>query len=354
MFTYYPDQRHALEMTTIRRERLLPEEAIGTVEIEAGKRVNLRDVVARGTVPSRHAIIEAAEFFGLKDPDELPMLMQVEIGNAVDDQDLLAERGRRRLYSRVRGIVAYVGEGRIIIQETPEVIDLEAGVDGQVIEVRPGRGVVIEMVGTLVQGVWGNDKRALGPIRVEPEDGLESIFGDELDVQYKRAVVVTRRPLKASGIHAMEDQNLGGIIAPSMDTELIELARNAPGAIMLTEGFGALRLSSTLSSMFSNLSGRQAMLDATMANRSRPEVIMNPTGRTGARPPEPDADVALRPGMNVRLTRMPYAGQVGQVANLPKSPVLLDNGLRAMCAQVALLGGDSVLVPLENLEIFGK
>jgi hypothetical protein len=45
---------------------------------------------------------------------------------------------------------------------------------------------------------------------------------------------------------------------------------------------------------------------------------------------------------------------VGQIANLPKSPVLLDNGLRAMCAQVALLGGDSVLVPLENLEIFGK
>ena len=59
MFTYYPDQRHALELTTIRRERLLPEEAIGTVEIEAGKRVNLRDVVARGTVPSRHVIVEA-------------------------------------------------------------------------------------------------------------------------------------------------------------------------------------------------------------------------------------------------------------------------------------------------------
>jgi hypothetical protein len=354
MFTYYPDQRHALELTTIRRERLLPEEAIGSVEIEAGKRVNLRDVVARGTVPSRHVIVEVADYFGLKDPEELPSLMKVEVGNAIDDQDLLAERGRRRLYSHVRGILAYVGEGRIIIQETPEVIDLEAGVDGQIIEVKAGRGVVIEMVGTLVQGVWGNNKRALGAIRIEPEDGVESIFGDELDVQFKRAVVVTRRPLKASGIHTMEDQGLSGIIAPSMDPDLIGHALNANGAIMLTEGFGALRMSETLRSMFSNLAGRQAMLDATMTNRSRPEVIMNPTGRTGARPPEPDADVALRAGMNVRLTRMPYAGQVGQIANLPKSPVLLDNGLRAMCAQVMLVSGDKVFVPLENLEIFGK
>jgi hypothetical protein len=234
------------------------------------------------------------------------------------------------------------------------VIDLEAGVDGQVIEIRPGRGVVIEMVGTLVQGVWGNNKRALGPIRIEPEDGLESIFGDELDVQYKRAVVVTRRPLRFSGLQAMDEQNLGGIIAPSMDPELIEAVMDATGAVMLTEGFGAIRMSGTLSGMFSNLAGRQAMLDATMTNRSRPEVIMNPSGRTGARPPEPDSDVALRAGMNVRLTRAPYAGQVGQIANLPKSPVLLDNGLRAMCAQVALAGGDRVLVPLANLEIFGK
>jgi|FLYN01.1.fsa_nt_gi hypothetical protein len=357
MFNYYPEQRHALELTTIRRERLLPEDAIGSVEIEAGKRVNLRDVVARGTVPARYVIVEAAEFFGLRNPDQLAELMQVEIGNVVDDQDLLAARGRRRLFSPVRGIVAYIGEGRIIIQETPELIDLEAGVDGQVIEVRPGRGVVIEMVGALVQGVWGNNKRALGPLQVEPEDGLETIFGDQLDIKYQGAIVVTRRPLKPLGIQVMEEQGLRGVIAPSMDTDMIEQALNANGAIMLTEGFGAVRMSAALSTMFANMRGRQAMLDAFTPNRTesrRPEVIMNPTGRTAARPPQPDVDVALRTGMNVRLTRSPYAGQVGQVVHLPKSPVLLENGLRVMCAQVALSGGDRVFVPLANLEIFGK
>ncbi len=357
MFNYYPEQRHALELTTIRRERVLPEEAIGSVEIEAGRRVNIRDVVARGTVPSRYVIVEAAEFFGLKNPDDLQELMQVEIGSAVDDQDLLAERSRRRLHSRVRGIVAYIGEGRIIIQETPELIDLEAGVDGQVIEVKPGRGVVIETVGALVQGMWGNNRRALGPLQVEPEDGLETIFGDQLDIKFQGAIVVTRRPLKPLGLQVMEEQGLRGVIAPSMDTDLIEHAVNTSGAIMLTEGFGAVRMSGALGNIFAALAGRQAMLDAFMPNRSesrRPEIIMNPTGRTAVRPPQPDVDVALRVGMTVRLTRLPHAGQVGQIVNLPKSPVLLDNGLRVMCAQVALSGGDKVLVPLANLEIFGK
>jgi hypothetical protein len=116
-------------------------------------------------------------------------------------------------------------------------------------------------------------------------------------------------------------------------------------------------MSGVIANLFTNAAGRQATLDGTMPSRwesRRPEVILNPTGRTGARPPEPDASQSLKAGMTVRLTRMPHAGQVGQIVNLPKSPYLLDNGLRVPCAQVALAGGDRVLVPLANIEIFGK
>lgn len=44
---YYPDQRHILAWTTIRRERMLPDNAIGVVEARNGQHVNLRDIVAR-------------------------------------------------------------------------------------------------------------------------------------------------------------------------------------------------------------------------------------------------------------------------------------------------------------------
>ncbi len=357
---YYPDQIHILESTTISRERMLPERAIGRVEVREGVTVNLRDIVARGRLPSRYVIVEAASFLRLKKNDDVSEFMLVEIGETVDVKTPLAGRpGQRgkRLLSPVKGIVTYVGEGRIILQVSPEEVELEAGLDGQVVRVQPGRGILIETFGTLVQGVWGNGKRSIASLKPEPEDGIESLYGEDLDIQYRGAMIVTRRPLRETGLQVMEDQNLEGIIAPSMDADLIEATRSARGAILLTEGFGSIRMSATLFNMLSSFAGRQATLDATPPDRwesRRPEVIINPSSRAGARPPRPNIDLILQVGSTVRLTRPPNAGQVGKVINLPKTPNLLENGLRVMCAQVELVTGDKLMIPLANLEVFGR
>lgn len=356
---YYPDQRHLLELTSIRRERLLPEDAIGRVEAREGTTVNLRDTVARGVVPSRYLIIEAANELQLKTPDELLDVMVMEVGDTVDIKTPLAGKSgaRRRVLSPVKGIVAYVGEGRIIIQETPEEVQLEAGLDGQVMAVQPGRGLTIETVGGLVQGVWGNNRRVIGGLRMEPDDGIESIYGDELDLQYRGAIVVTKRPLRETGLIVMDAQSLGGIIAPSMDADLIPQALEAGGAILLTEGFGPLKMSAAVANLLNSFTGRQAALDAMLPNRwssNRPEIIINPSGRVQQRPPRPNVNLTLNPGTTVRLTRPPNAGQVGRIVNLPKTPYLLENGLRVPCAQVELITGGVVMVPLANLEVFGR
>jgi len=56
----------------------------------------------------------------------------------------------------------------------------------------------------------------------------------------------------------------------------------------------------------------------------------------------------------VRMIREPYMGQTGIILDLPKAPVLLDNGLRVPCAQVELVAGDKLFVPLANLEVLGR
>lgn len=357
---YYPDQRHLLEMTTIRRERMLPEDAIGRVEAREGTTVNLRDIVARGVVPSRYVIVEAAEFFNLKNPDDLNDLMAVEVGDTVDIKTPLAGKagGRsKRLLSPVKGIVAYVDEGRIILQVTPETVEMEAGLDGQVVHVEPGRGIIIESFGALVQGVWGNGRRTIGTLRVEPDDGLESIYGEELDMQYRGAIVITKRPLKETGLLIIEDQGLVGVIAPSMDASLIERVLPISGAVMLTESFGPVRMSATVFNLLNSFNGRQATLDAFLPDRwmaRRPEVIINPSGRMINRPPRPNVNLTLSVGTTVRLTRPPNAGQVGKIINLPKTPYLLENGLRVPCAQVETITGEKLTVPLANLEVFGR
>jgi hypothetical protein len=358
--TYFPEQRHLLTLTTIRRERLLPEDAIGAIEASAGERVDLRDVVARGTVPSRYMILEAAEFFRLRDPDRLDELLQVEVDEQVEAGQVLAgrlDRRGKRLLSPVDGVVAYIGRGRIIIQETPEDVEIEAGLIGQVIAVREPRGVMIETVGAVLQGVWGNGRMRIGALRPEPEEGLENIYTDQIDISYRGAIVVTRRPLRAFSLQIIEDQGLSGVIAPSMDAGLIDAVKGINAGVLLTEGFGNIRMSQFVYSFLESMTGKPATLDAVLPGQfdlRRPEVIVNVPTRGDVRPPPPNASLALNVGMNVRLTRGNYVGVVGQVTELPAAPQVIENGLRVPCARVQLVTGESMLVPLANIEVFGR
>jgi hypothetical protein len=355
--TYYPDQRYLLEMTSIQREQFLPENAVGTVDVRRGSTVNLRDVVARGRLPSRIVMVNALEALRLKSADQLEEYLQVKVEGSVIIKDTLAMRGGRRALAPVSGTIVDIHNGYILIQTTAEIVELEAGLDGQVVTVTQGRGAVIETFGTLVQGVWGNNQRVISTLRIEPEDGLESLYGEDLDIQYRGSILVTRRPLRMTGLQALEDQNLGGIIAPSMDADLLDAARNAKGAILLTEGFGSFRMTLSIYNLLVNYDNRQATLDAVAPNRwqnRRPEIIINPSARPGPRLTQPNPDLTLQPKMTVRLTRVPNLGVLGTIVNLPKTPVLLENGLRAVCAQVELVTGEKVTVPLANLEVLGQ
>jgi hypothetical protein len=55
----------------------------------------------------------------------------------------------------------------------------------------------------------------------------------------------------------------------------------------------------------------------------------------------------------VRLGRGDAAGALGVITHLPKTPILMDNGLRVSCAQVELVTGEKITAPLANLEVTG-
>jgi hypothetical protein len=198
----------------------------------------------------------------------------------------------------------------------------------------------------------------IGALRQEPEDGLDSIFGESLEQRYGGTVVLTRNALKAFSLTVIEAQSIGGVIAPSMDPALVDQALHMNTAILLTEGFGDLRMSGHVYGMLEQFIDRQATVDAALPQRwedtRRPEVFINLPSRGGDRPPAPRISHTLRVGETVRLTREPRPGSVGEIVDLPKTPQLLDNGLRVSCARISLVTGESVLVPLANLEVLGK
>jgi hypothetical protein len=357
---YYPQQRFISSMARVYREALLPDEAIGSVTVEEGQQVDIRERVARGLIPGRHRILPAADELGLSNPDDLRELLLVSVNRRFSKGAAIAgenpERGKR-IFAPADGLIMRLDRGRIIMQETPAEVNLEAGVRGRVVQVRPGRGAVIEATGAVVQGIWGNGKNLISTIQMEPKRGIANMSRESLETEYRGEIIVTGKTLTRDELEVATIRNFGGIIAPGMDASLLDDVLKAPFAVLLTEGFGRMKMSNAAMSLFQEFDGRQGALDAYLPRRfepRRPEVIINrPPGEGDRLDSREEAGNPLKTGMRVRISREPYAGVTGKVVDLPRQPVTIGNGLRVRCARVELMAGDYVDVPLTNIEFAG-
>jgi transcription antitermination factor NusG len=353
----YVDARYNASLMRIRREVRLPDNAIGGFSVAAGQAVDIRNKIGRAVIANRHVILEAARELGLRDPNALKNLMLVRENTLVTYQTALAgkdpKRGKR-VFAPSDGIVVHVGDGRIIFQERPTVIDLEAGVRGTVKEVFADKKTVIETTGALLQGVWGNGVTVIATMRLEPSGGIDVMPRDVLDTTYKNEIVISTRPLTYASFEVLETRGFAGIIAPGMPAHLLPLAEKTERAIMLTDGFGAARMNVVTFDLLKEFDSYLATLNAsrpTRWNMVRPELVINRSGDDALRPANPYEP--LRRGARVRLTRDPYQGQTGKVAEISRVPQPVDGGLRAITVTVDLNIGAQVRVPLANVEIIG-
>jgi len=355
---YYPDQRIVSRLSTIHRECLLPDDAFGIVRVHEGEKVEVRDVVAHGQIPARHIMIDGAEILGLRDRNAIDRLLLVKKNQVVPADTAIAgkrkDRGKR-VFSPVRGLIVATDNGRIIMQEVPEIVNIEAGVAGRVIQVYPNRGVAVEAVGAIVQGVWGNGRSIIATLRMEPAQDLRKMIQESLDIQYKGSVLVMINPLDPNIIPVLEEGNINGVITPSMPSTAIERVLESNIAVMLTEGFGQMRMNGQVFNLLKEYDGYQVTLDADLPGRwtsRRPEAVINRP--IDERPPGLNLNATLKPGLRVRITRPPYLGHIANIESLPNQPIELPNGLRVPGARVELISGEVVNIPLANLELAGR
>jgi len=283
------------------------------------------------------------------------------VGDFVERGRVLAQkgdgRGAKTVKSPINDVVARVDEGQIILQITPDPVEVFAMCPGEVTSIRGTTEVLIESVGALIQCAWGNGQHVFSNYKMEPEDGLESLRGESLLNEFRNSAVVTNRPITSPSTFLIAaTQELTGIIAPSMHIDLREVALRQKIPVILTEGFGEQQMSEMVYNLLRDNLGRPALLDATEPQRwsaTRPEIII-PLPPGGTLPPPPEVDQPLVEGALVRLLRAPYAGMSGRVRRLVESPRAVENGLRLPGAEVQLSSGQTVFVPLANIAMLGR
>jgi hypothetical protein len=82
---------------------------------------------------------------------------------------------------------------------------------------------------------------------------------------------------------------------------------------------------------------------------ARPEVFI-PLPAADLLPLPPDTD-EISPGQQVHVFRAPYAGKIGKIVDLLPGMNALTNGLSTQAALIEMETGETVLIPLTNLEV---
>jgi len=345
---------HILPATTIRRERLMP--AGGRIIARRGQQVNPADVVAEAVLRPEHLLLDISRGLGLP-PSEVDRHLQRRAGDEVGEGDVIAGPvgvGRRVVRAPKSGTVVVAGEGQVLLQLEGQPAELKAGYSGVVIDVVGDRGVIIETTGALIQGVWGNGRINYGLLSVVARTPDEIVTPDLLDVSLRGSVVMAGYCEDGNVLRSAEELPLRGMILASMDSALVPIALSVNCPIVIVEGFGKLPMNQEAFNLLTSSSRREVAMNAERWDRianTRPEVVISlPEGSMLEMPAEM---AAFAVGQAVRVVSPPFKSRVGTLAFIRPGLSALPSGVRAQTGEVRFVNGDTIQVPLANLEIIG-
>lgn len=355
----------------LRRVRRLPIK--GEVLVRVGQKVRHDEVIARAMLPGLLQTIKLAEKLNLEPKDALSLL-QVKVGDPIEKGQLIAEtKGlfgrffRTRIHSDYTGTLESITEstGILFIREPSIPVEMTAYITGEIVEVMEGDGAVIQTRGAMVQGIFGVGPENNGEIRVAVPGPDRELRVEDIRESDRGKILIGGLGARADAIRrAQEVGAVGLVIGSTRDSDLVEVlgydigvaitGQEAIGiTIVVTEGFGELRMAERTFELLTSVEGKNASINGATQIRAgviRPEIIVPLDKTTGA-----DGSTASTPeltiGSPIRIIREPYFGRLGTVTELPPQLQVVDSGAEVRVLKAKLESGEIVCVPRANVEI---
>jgi hypothetical protein len=246
-----------------------------------------------------------------------------------------------------------VGGGQILLERGNSAIELKAGMPGTVTNLLEERGAIIQTTGSLIQGVWGNNRSDFGlmlNLMTAPDSLLTT---SQLDVSLRGSVLLAGHCESAETLQAAAEMPVRGLILTSISPNILNTAMQMKYPIVIIEGFGKRAMNASAYKLLSTNIKREVALNAELerASNTRPEVIIPlPVAQD---PPEPRLSEIFTNGQTVRILRAPNSGAIGTLTNIKNGLTQLPSGVRALAGDVRFENGETVTIPLMNLEVIG-
>jgi len=343
---------HILPLTKIRRERLLP--IPGKVLVRRGQKVAANDVIAEAKLHPEHLLLNIARGLGLSE-DQSDQHLQCKAGMQISHGDVLAGpvgMAKRVVRAPKNGRVLVAGGGQVLLELETSPYELKAAIPVTVENLVEERGAIIEAIGALIQGVWGNGRSDFGVMNMQLNSPDDVLTPDRLDVSLRGSIILGGYCENSEVLKTAAGLPLRGLILSSMNAQLLPLAERLHIPVVLLEGFGHRRMNSAAYKLLTTNERREVAINAQAwepARGTRPEIII-PLPATV----EPNAlqeTVTFNAGMQVRLIRAPYEGSLGSIVEVRSGVTTLPSGVTALAAEIQLENGEKMELPLANLEI---
>ncbi len=371
---YTPGLRVA-EMTVFRKERRLP--IHGEVLVSQGDEVTSDTVVARTHLPGNVQLINVASRLGLP-AEDLPTVMKKNEGDSIEKGEVIAETQgffglfKSKVLAPCDGSIENISTvtGQVILREPPTPIEVDAYIDGEVVQVFENEGVAVQAVGTFIQGIFGVGGERTGEIVVAVERPDEPLEASHIQDSMKGKVIVGGSHVAWEGLKRAMDVGASGVVVGGFDDpDLKRLLgkdlgvaitghENLRTTLILTEGFGEIAMAHGTFELLKSREGMKASINGATQIRAgviRPEIVVPIEGaQVSAGEDVGFAPTGLEVGSAVRVIREPYFGRIGEVVELPNELEEMESESMVRVLKVRFEDGTEALLPRANVEMIER
>jgi len=361
---------------TLQKTRRLP--IPGEVLVAKGDKVDFDTTVARTRVPGDVETIRASQMLGIEadDIEELGQYMLKNVGSRVSKGEIIAKRtsffglSKAFVESPIEGTVEYVSDvtGQVTIREDPVPIEVKAYIPGRIVGVIQSEGVVVETAAAFIQGIFGIGGETHGQIRMAVKSPENSLTADLLESSDKGKVLIGGAMVTGEALKKAVDIGVRGIVSGGVeDRDLKDLLGYEIGVaitgheesvvtVVITEGFGKMRISNKTFELLRSCEGMEAALNGATQIRAgviRPEIIVpRDSVSTGElRDDRASFSKGMQPGMMVRIIAEPFFGAIGTILSLPVELQDVESESAVRILEVQLEDRRKVVIPRANVEI---
>ena len=356
--------------TIVKKRRILPLK--GDVLVEKGDRVKYDQVIAKTELPGNIKPLNVANKLGIA-PEEVKHVMNKGEGDKIKKGEEIALYKsffglfKNVVKSPIDGTIDNISDvtGQVLLREPPIPIEVKAYVDGKIIEVVEEEGAVIESVGTFIQGIFGLSGERNGEIVIVTDSPEDELTADLIKQEHKGKILIGGSIVKMKAIKKAQKVGVNGIVVGGIDDQDVKdlLGKDIGVAItgheeigftlMVTEGFGQMRMAQQTFDLFKENEGEWASINGATQIRAgvmRPEVIIPKDKDSSEVDKKSISSQGLEIGDPIRIIREPNFGSIGSIEKMIPELTELESGSKTRVFEVKLENGEKTIVPRANVE----